>query len=94
LVLDFEAKSITSSLSIRDPRKGKGLRCLKRLLPPLDQLDDVGCQREKAGNRGLHFDQYCLVVLLFLFKTGGYRYAVSQRVCQASQGLAALQRFT
>jgi IS4 transposase len=27
----------------------------------------VGCQRDKAGNRKLHYDQYCLLVLLFLF---------------------------
>ncbi len=28
---------------------------------------NVGCQRDKAGNRTLHFDQYCLLVLLFFF---------------------------
>jgi hypothetical protein len=33
----------------------------------LDQLHDVGCQRDRAGNRNLHFDQYCLLVLLFMF---------------------------
>ena len=27
----------------------------------------MGCERDKAGNRTLHFDQYCLLVLLFLF---------------------------
>ncbi len=27
----------------------------------------MGCQRDKAGNRTLHFDQYCMLVLLFLF---------------------------
>ena len=26
-----------------------------------------GCQRDTAGNRDLHFDQYCLMVLVFLF---------------------------
>jgi hypothetical protein len=30
-------------------------------------LHDVGCQRDKAGNRQLHYDEYCLLVLLFLF---------------------------
>jgi IS4 transposase len=33
----------------------------------LDELHEVGCQRDKAGNRKLHYDQYCLLVLLFLF---------------------------
>ena len=27
----------------------------------------MGCERDKAGNRTLHFDQYCMLVLLFLF---------------------------
>jgi Transposase DDE domain len=45
----------------------QGLKYVERLLPLLDQLHEVGCQRDKAGNRSLHFDQYCLLVLLFLF---------------------------
>jgi len=48
-------------------RDVQGLKYLERLLPLLDELHDVGCQRDKAGNRSLHFDQYCLFVLLFLF---------------------------
>lgn len=49
------------------PRDIQGLKYLDRLLPLLDQLHDVGCQRDRAGNRQLHFDQYCMLVLLFLF---------------------------
>ena len=45
----------------------QGLRYLDLLLPLLDELHEVGCQRDKAGNRKLHYDQYCLLVLLFLF---------------------------
>jgi hypothetical protein len=45
----------------------QGLKYLKTLLPLLDRLHDVGCRRDKAGNRKLHYDQYCLLVLLFLF---------------------------
>ena len=26
-----------------------------------------GCERDKAGNRDLHFDQYCMRILLYLF---------------------------
>ena len=33
----------------------------------LRSLHEVGCQRDQANNRSLHFDEYCLGVLLFLF---------------------------
>jgi hypothetical protein len=33
----------------------------------LARLRDSGCARDKAGNRTLHFDQYCSLVLLYLF---------------------------
>ena len=45
----------------------QGLKYLDLLLPMLSRLHDVGCQRDKAGNRQLHYDEYCLLVLLFLF---------------------------
>jgi len=51
----------------RKPPKIQGLKYLERLLPLLGELHDVGCQRDKAGNRRLHYDQYCLLVLMFLF---------------------------
>jgi DDE family transposase len=44
-----------------------GMKMLQKLLPLLDRLHEVGCERDKAGNRQLHFDQYCLLVLLYLF---------------------------
>jgi hypothetical protein len=44
-----------------------GLKYFDRLAPLLERLHDVGCQRDKAGNRQLHFDQYCLLILLYLF---------------------------
>jgi len=47
--------------------KIEGLKYLSQLLPMLDRLHDIGCQRDRAGNRELHYDQYCLLVLLFLF---------------------------
>ena len=49
------------------PRDIQGLKYLERVLPLLDQLHEVGCQRDSAGNRCLHYDQYCLLVLLYLF---------------------------
>jgi hypothetical protein len=44
-----------------------GLKYFDKLAPLLARLHDVGCQRDKAGNRKLHYDQYCTLVLLFLF---------------------------
>jgi hypothetical protein len=52
--------------SIRS-RDVQGLKYLDLLLPLLDELHEVGCRRDKAGNRKLHYDQYCLLVLLSLF---------------------------
>jgi hypothetical protein len=45
----------------------QGLKYLDLLLPLLDELHEVGCCRDRAGNRRLHYDQYCLLVLLSLF---------------------------
>jgi hypothetical protein len=44
-----------------------GLKYFDKLAPLLAHLHEVGCQRDKAGNRTLHFDQYVMLVLLFLF---------------------------
>jgi len=44
-----------------------GLKYFDQLLPLFQRLHDDGCQRDKAGNRELHYDQYCLMVLVFLF---------------------------
>jgi hypothetical protein len=44
-----------------------GLKYFDKLAPLLARLHEVGCDRDKAGNRKLHFDQYCVFVLLFLF---------------------------
>jgi hypothetical protein len=43
------------------------LKYFDKLAPLLARLHDVGCERDHAGNRQLHFDQYCMLVLLFLF---------------------------
>jgi hypothetical protein len=45
----------------------RGLKYFDQLTPLLGRLHDVGCQRDAAHNRSLHFDNYCLLVLLFLF---------------------------
>jgi len=50
-----------------DPQKLSGLKKLRQLLPMLQKLRDCGCERDRAGNRQLHFDEYATLVLLFLF---------------------------
>jgi hypothetical protein len=45
----------------------QGVKYVERLLPMLDALHEVGCERDKAGNRCLFYDQYCMLVLLSLF---------------------------
>src|SRR5262245_19696776 len=49
------------------PRDIQGLKYLDRLLPLLDQFHEVGCARDTAGNRCLHYERYRLLVLLSLF---------------------------
>lgn len=50
-----------------DPRQIGGLKRLRHVLPLLAPLREVGCGRDKAGNRELHFDEYVTLVLLCLF---------------------------
>src|SRR5439155_15866494 len=45
----------------------RGFKQLRRVAGLLSSLHDVGCDRDKAGNRELHFDDYVLLVLLYLF---------------------------
>lgn len=44
-----------------------GIRQLQRVAGLLSKLHEVGCARDKAKNRDLHFDDYVLLVLLYLF---------------------------
>jgi len=50
-----------------EERDVQGVKQLHQLLPLLERLHTVGCQRDKAGNRILHMDQYCMLILLFYF---------------------------
>lgn len=65
-----------------------GLKYFDTLQPLLGRLHDVGCQRDKAGNRQLHMDEYCLLVLLFLFNP----MARSLRAIQQASELRKVQR--
>jgi hypothetical protein len=44
-----------------------GLKYFDQLAPLLERLHQEGCQRDRAGNRQLHYDKYCMLVLLYLF---------------------------
>ena len=65
-----------------------GFKYLDRLLPLLGRLHDVGCARDRAGNRTLHYDQYCLLVLLALFNP----VVRSLRAVQQASTLRKVQR--
>ena len=61
-----QKKSDSPKPDIRD-KNLTGLKYFEKLLPLLTRLHDVGCERDTAGNRELHFDEYCCLVLLFFF---------------------------
>ena len=45
----------------------QGFKYFKKLSQMLERLQDVGCQRDRAGNRILHMDQYMTPLLLCMF---------------------------
>jgi Transposase DDE domain len=45
----------------------RGMKQLRRVAGLLSFLHDNGCGRDRAGNRELHYDDYVLLVLLYLF---------------------------
>jgi hypothetical protein len=44
-----------------------GLKFFKHIRPMLDSLHDIGTSRDVAGNRKLHYDQYGVLVLMWMF---------------------------
>ena len=60
----------------------QGLKYFKKLLPLLQPLHLAGCDRDKAANRTLHYDQYCCLILLQLFNPA---VATLRLIQQASQ---------
>jgi hypothetical protein len=45
----------------------RGLKPLRRVATLLSALHQAGCGRDRADNRQLHFDDYVLLILLYLF---------------------------
>ena len=44
-----------------------GLKYFEKLQPLLERLHEIGCERDQAGNRKLHYDEFCSFLLLGLF---------------------------
>ena len=65
-----------------------GLKYFDKLAPLLERLHDDGCQRDRAGNRELHYDEYCLLILLYLFNP----VVTSLRGIQQASELEKVQR--
>jgi hypothetical protein len=56
--------------AVRNPIRDEdvqGLKYFRKLWPLFGRLHAAGCERDKAGNRRLFMDQYCALVLLFMF---------------------------
>lgn len=45
----------------------KGFKHFKLLNSILERLHDTSCDRDRAGNRRLHYDQYTALILLYFF---------------------------
>ena len=50
-----------------DDRDIEGLKYFRMLQPLLERLHDVGAKRDVARNRQLYMDQYCTLILIWLF---------------------------
>jgi hypothetical protein len=64
------------------------LKYFDKLAPLLARLHDDGCARDRAGNRELHYDQYCMLMLLYLFNP----VVTSLRGLQQASELAKVQK--
>ncbi len=69
-------------------RQITGLKYFDKLAPLLERLHDDGCARDRAGNRQLHYDQHCLLILLYLFNP----VVTSLRGLQQASELAKVQK--
>ena len=65
-----------------------GLKFFEKLLPLFERLHEVGCERDTAGNRDRHFEEYCCLVLLFFF----HPIVDSLRALQQASELKAVQK--
>lgn len=83
-----EAPEVTGTKRKIQAKDITGLKYFDKLGPLLERLHDDACQRDKAGNRELHFDQYCMLILLYLFNP----IVTSLRGIQQASELEKVQR--
>lgn len=50
-----------------DPKDIQGLKYFRVLEPFLEQLHSIGTARDRAHNRQLHMDQYCMLIMLWMY---------------------------
>jgi hypothetical protein len=76
MVGDCESLAVMPAQAKKPPNRSKpptkrklrveGLKYFAMLRPLLTHLQEDQCSRDKAGNRTLHYDQYCMLVLLYV----------------------------
>jgi hypothetical protein len=66
----------------------QGFKYFKAISKILESLRDVGCQRDRAGNRILYMDQYMALLLLYMFNP----ICTSLRSLQQASELKKVQR--
>jgi hypothetical protein len=66
----------------------QGFKYFEAISGILESLHDVGCQRDLAGNRILHMDQYVSLLLLYMFNP----ICTSLRALQQASELKKVQR--
>ena len=66
----------------------QGFKYFKAISGMLEPLHEAGCQRDKAGNRQLHMDQYMSLLLLYMFNP----ICTSLRALQQASELKKVQR--
>ena len=66
----------------------QGLKYFRVLRPFLERLHLIGTKRDQAHNRQLHMDQYCMLVLLWLYSP----IVTSLRGLQQASGLKKVQK--
>ena len=66
----------------------QGFKYFKVLSSLLESLHDAGCQRDRAGNRTLHMDQYISLLLLYMFNP----ICTSLRALQQASELKKVQK--
>jgi len=71
-----------------EERQLQGFKYFKAISGMLDGLHNAGCQRDRAGNRRLHMDQYMSLLLLYMFNP----ICTSLRAVQQASELKKVQR--